>query len=229
MESAFVATKYWGTQSINIYTKHNLHCPFTLFPSFFLGDSLLGASLSGNGGDLCRDTKSNNTAAQQGGRHPAAQSYYVIPGLPLTNWMLQALSINSKKTLKQEGGMWRGELHLIRTYCPGSLGKVVYLLSAKLNTVVIMSRVFLFFFPPKKRWSTLAAVAQISHTQDLPAPYSKRQHNANMLLGLQCNYNERCRGVAPVQAAKSDWRVEAGSRWLQAHSSNIRLLSTNSI
>lgn len=98
MESAFA--KYWGTQSINIYTKHNLHCPFTLFPSFFLGDSLLGASLSGNGGALCRDTKSNNTAAQQGGRHPAAQSYYVIPGLPLTNWMLQALSINSRKTLK---------------------------------------------------------------------------------------------------------------------------------
>lgn len=106
--------------------------------------------------------------------------------------------------------MWRGELHLIRTYCPGSLGKVVYLLSAKLNTVVIMSRVF-FFFSRIKR-STLVAVAQIIHTQDLPAPYSKRQHNANMLLGLQCNYNERCRGVAAVQAAKSDWRVEAGSR-----------------
>lgn len=109
--------------------------------------------------------------------------------------------------------MWRGELHLIRTYCPGSLGKVVYLLSAKLNTVVIMSCIFflILFFPRIKR-STLAAVAQISDTQDLPAPYSKRQHNANMLLGLQCNYNERCRGVAAVQAAKSDWRVEAGSR-----------------
>lgn len=163
MESAFVATKYWGTQSINIYTKHNLHCPFTLFPSFFLGDSLLGASLSGNGGDLCRDTKSNNTAAQQGGRHPAAQSYYVIPGLPLTNWMLQALSINSKKTLKQEGGMWRGELHLIRTYCPGSLGKVVYLLSPKLNTVVIMSRVFLFFSPKNQKVNTGGGGANKSH------------------------------------------------------------------
>lgn len=59
--------------------------------------------------------------------------------------------------------MWRGELHLIRTYCPGSLGKVVYLLSAKLNTVVIMSRVFFFFFSKNRKVNTGGGGANKSH------------------------------------------------------------------